>query len=313
MKTRVILPLILLCGVVPASAANVTVSEQYKIRGYYNYDNSPKGKSAQGMCIYKNTALLFNDSGYCRVYSLKSHKVVGEFLLDTHSPENHANSANVGVEFPENNRRFPAIYVSECYGKRRCFVESVTSKGANLIQTIRLAVGDKTEWPHARITDKDTGTDFARTGNWYVDKENKFLYASGRADETKQPGGLKTYFIVKLPLPKLSDGDITFTQKDILEKFTVSFRELFQGGVIRNGKLYLPVGHATPKQRPGEKKRKDPMDRALIIVDLSAQKIEAVHPLSDQLSVEPEDADFHNGKLLIWCGQKGGLWQVKGL
>ncbi len=332
MKTR-ILPLLILhfaalSAGTTALAAAVTVTEEHKIIGYYKYpgyDTARKnGEAAQGMCIHKDTAFLFNNTGYCRLYDLKRKEVIAEFRLDVFHKENHSNCANFGVEFPAGNKQFPALYLSECYGKRRCFVESITPKGAKLIQTIRLAVGDKTAWPYDRITDDDTKTDYARTFDWFVDKENRFLYAitfaGAFAAETQKRGVDRTYAIVKLPLPRLADGDVTFTQRDILSQFTITFNELSQGGVIGDGKLYLPVGHAQPpKPKEGEKPRKDLKDRALIIVNLATQKIEANHNFSgdnnrDGKTIrEPEDADFHNGRLLIWCGQKGGLWRVDGL
>ncbi|MDR0902675.1 MAG: hypothetical protein LBM92_07905 [Opitutaceae bacterium] len=309
-------------------AAAVTVTEEHQVIGYYKYPGYDtarvNGEGAQGMCIYKDTAFLFNNTGYCRLFDLKKSKVVAEFPLDVSSKENHSNCANFGVEFPAGNKQFPAIYVSECYGKRRCFVESITEKGSKLIQTIRLAVGDKTAWPYDRVTDEDIKTDFARTFDWFIDKENKFLYTiaftGDFATSSKMGGKDKGYVIVKLPLPKLADGDVTFTQKDILAQFTITFMELSQGGVIRDGKLYLPVGHAQPpKPKEGAKPKKDLKDRALIIVNLAAQKIEANHNFSGNKNGggktirEPEDADFHGDKLLMWCGQKGGLWLIEGL
>jgi hypothetical protein len=309
-------------------SAAVTVTEEHKVTGYYKYPGcdttKANGESAQGMCIHKDTAFLFNNTGYCRLFDLKKSKVVAEFPLDVSSKENHSNCANFGVEFPAGNKQFPAIYISECYGKRRCFVESITEKGSKLIQTLRLAVGDKTAWPYDRITDEDIKTDFARTFDWFVDKENKFLYAitfaGDFATSTAQRDTGKGYVLVKLPLPKLAAGDVTFTQKDILAQFVINFKELSQGGVIRDGKLYLPVGHARPAEpKEGAKPKKDLKDRALIIVDLATQKIEANHNFSGEKNGngktirEPEDADFHNNKLLLWHGQKGGLWRVEGL
>jgi hypothetical protein len=335
---------VILCASAPSLSAAVTVTEIHKISGDHTPPGSPKKQSAQGMCIHKDTAFLFNNTGYCRVFNLLTNKVIAEYPMAcaspaTHEtcpvktphptsqcvlvPQNHANCANFGVEFPTDNPDFPALYLSECYGKRRCLVQSVTTKGAKLIQTIRLAINDKSSWPYDRITDTDSLA-YARTFDWFVDKENKFLYAiafaGDFATETAKKGESRSYVLVKLPLPKLADGDITFTQKDILAQFLITFNELSQGGVIRDNKLYLPVGHAQPKRDPnGSLTKPDLKDRALIIVDLNTQKIIANHNFSGdkngsgKTTREPEDADFHNDTLLIWCGQKGGLWQVKGL
>jgi hypothetical protein len=254
----------------------------------YRFVGTYKKEAAQGMAIYKDTAFLFNNTGIVRLYNLKTHEFVSEFFLDTFAPENHANCANFGVEFPAGNSAYPALYVSECYGQRRCFVESVSAAGAKLVQTLKIRGGGP----------EDVAFD------WYLDNAGQFLYAIA-----KDPGaGAHAYRVTKLRLPRLADGDVTFTPKDFLAQFTINFRHLSQGGVIRGDYLYLPVGHLKPASG-----KNDPRDRGVLVVNLRTQQIEKELDLNQSLDLEPEDADFHGDSLLMYCGQTGGLWRVSGL
>lgn len=247
-----------------------------------------KREAAQGMTIYKDTAFLFNNTGICRVYNLKTGAFINAFELDTLAPENHSNCADFGVEFPKGNHSYPAIYISECYGKRRCFVESINEFGAKLIQTLTLKTGGKEDSPF----------------DWYVDREKKFLYA---ISITANQNGMKDFVLTKLPLPALDAGDVTFTKKDVLDQFTIRFSNLSQGGTIRGDYLYLPVGHPKPLAP-----KKDPKDRGLLVVSLKTKKIEKSLDLNDKLDIEPEDVAFHGNELLMYCGQEGGLWHIEG-
>ena len=257
----------------------------------YDFVGTYKREAAQGMAIYKDTAFLFNNTGIVRIYNLKTREFISDFLLDTSAPENHSNCANFGVEFPEGNSSFPALYVSECYGQRRCFVENVNAAGAKLIQTLKIRIGGVEDSPF----------------DWYVDKANNFLYAIS-ISKSKAAGDHKAtrdYLITKLRLPKISEGDITFTKKDFLDQFTISFRHLSQGGIIRGDYLYMPLGHPKPAKN-------DPRDRCLIVVNLRTKQIERELDLNKHLDVEPEDVDFHGDNLLMYCGQAGGLWRITG-
>ena len=258
----------------------------------YPFVGTYKREAAQGMAIYKDSAFLFNNTGIVRLYNLKTKAFISEFLLDTAAPENHSNCALFGVEFPEGNHAYPALYVSECYGQRRCFVHDVSAAGAKLIQTLQIRGG---------------GTE-DKAFDWYVDKEKKFLYAIAISRETSAKDNTRDYLITKLPLPTLAQGDVTFTKKDFIEQFTITFRHLSQGGVIRGDYLYMPVG----RQIPADPK-KDPKDRAVFLVNLRTKQIEKTIDLNDSVPVEPEDADFHGDKLMMYCGQSGGVWHVKGI
>jgi hypothetical protein len=276
------LALACLCAPLPAQPKIVqTAVREYDFPGKY------ENQAAQGMAIHEEVALLFNNEGHCRIYNLKTGKKLTEFNLDSSSGSNHANCVSFGVEQPE-GAFFPAIYVSECYGNRQCFVESITPKGPRLIQTLRIKTGGIEE----------------RSFDWVVDRENKFIYSLAGFSKNSKPH----VQITKWPLPPLGQKKITFQKSDILGQFAVSFPNLTQGACIRGGHLYLPVGlHDAPE---GSKEYKS---REIIVINLETQKIEKSIDINATCPHEPEDCDFYGDVMLLYCGQQGGLWRIPGV
>ncbi len=253
----------------------------------YDFPGKYEGQAAQGMAIHGEMALLFNNEGHCRVYNLKTKKKLTEFDLASAGGSNHANCVSFGVEQPK-DAYFPVIYVSECYGNRQCFVESITPKGPRLLQTLQIKTGGIEE----------------RSFDWVVDRENKFIYSlAGFSKDSKQH-----VQITKWALPPLGKKKVTFQKSDIVEQFAVSFPNLTQGACIRGGYLYLPVGlHDAPE---GSKEFKS---REIIVINLKTRKIEKSIDINASCPNEPEDCDFYGNDLLLYCGQSGGLWRVPGV
>jgi hypothetical protein len=258
----------------------------------YSFPATYNQTAAQGMAIYKHFAFLLNNGGHCRIYNLKNECLEADFDMESAKYEkNHCNNASFGVEFPTGNKEFPAFYVAECYGERRCFVESVTRNGSQLIQVLKI--------------EGTTNQSF----DWVVDRKQKYLYAIGRpSDAVVDSIGTKIYRISKFPLPSLDRKEVVFTDADILEQFEIGFHNLSQGASIRENYLYLPVGrHSTP----GEEKYKDG-HRDVIIVNLKTKQVEKVIDVQDIVAGEPEDIDFYGNNLMMYCGQKdGGVYNLK--
>ncbi|OAM88397.1 hypothetical protein OH491_06025 [Termitidicoccus mucosus] len=272
-----------LCAALPAQP----VETQTAVREY-NFPGKYEGKSAQGLAIFQEIALLFNDEGHCRVYNLETKKKLVEFDLASAAGDNHANSASFGVEQTK-GAFFPAVYVSECRGQRRCFVESITPDGPRLVQTLQIKTGGTEE----------------RSFDWVVDRENKFIYSLAGFKKDAQ----QHVQVTKWPLPSLAQGKkITFKKSDILAQFSVSFPNLTQGACVRGGYLYMPVGlhdveEGTPEFR----------SRQIIVINLQTQKIEKKIDINASCPHEPEDCDFHGDTMLLYCGQRGGLWRIPGV
>jgi hypothetical protein len=256
----------------------------------YDFPGRYENQAAQGMAIHGDVALLFNNEGHCRIYDLRTQKKLTEFDLESAGGSNHANCVSFGVEQPK-DAFFPAIYVSECYGNRQCFVESVTSKGSRLLQTLQIKTGGTEE----------------RSFDWVVDRENKFIYSLAGFSKDSKPHVQITKWPLP-PLPPAGKKKITFQKSDILGQFAVSFPNLTQGACIRGGRLYLPVGLHDPAD--GSKEYKS---REIIIINLDTQKIEKSIDINATCPHEPEDCDFHGDTMLLYCGQRGGLWRIPGV
>jgi hypothetical protein len=277
--------LVFLWGVFPLLAVGQEV-DKYSFPATYNK------QSAQGMAIHKRFAFLLNNGGHCRIYDLKSEKRVGNFDLESAKyDKNHCNSASFGIEFPAGNKEFPAFYVAECYGERRCFVESITREGSQLIQVLKI--------------EGTTNLSF----DWVVDRKQKCLYAIGRpSDEVVDSLGTKMYRITKFPLPALDRREIVFTEADMIDRFEIGFNNLSQGASIREHYLYLPVGRHSV---PGKEDAKDG-HRDIIAVNLQTRQIDKVIDVHDIVAGEPEDIDFYGNCLMMYCGQKdGGIYNLK--
>ena len=256
----------------------------------YSISGTYEKHSAQGMAVWDNYAVLLNDQGLCRIYSLDRKELAGSYRLGSFHKNNHANCASFGVEYPEGNMTFPALYVSECRRPYRCFVENVNLDSAKVIQTLQYqAAGGEAQVVH----------------DWIVDCEERKLYGVSRLlvpDGNKASDSLR---IIRFPLPLLSDGNVTLTAKDVEEQFHIYLPNLLQGGSIRKGILYLPVGLHT-----GNEHRKD-AERAIVMVNLKRQQVTHILNLQEKLMNEPEDVDFHGKHLLLFCGQTGGIYQIK--
>ncbi|MDR3218310.1 MAG: hypothetical protein LBU22_04905 [Dysgonamonadaceae bacterium] len=280
-KRWFLLPLLLALPLLSAAQK----AEKYPFPASYNKE------AAQGMAIYKSSAFLLNNGGHCRIYDLKSEKLVADFdLACAVYKENHCNNASFGVDFPAGNKEFPAFYVAECYGERRCFVESVTRSGSQLIQVLKIDA-------EGRI-----GFD------WVVDRNQKCLYALSKISDVIDSIGTKKYLITKYPLPTLDKKEVVFTKKDLIEEFEIGFPNLSQGASIHKGHLYLPVGlHSSPTTE----KRKD-AHRDIIVVNLKTHRIEKIIDIQSVVDGEPEDIDFYRNNLLLYCGQQdGGVYNLK--
>ena len=250
----------------------------YPIVGEY------KSRSAQGMAISGDYAYLFNDGGLCRVLNLKTEKIDYEFMLECAAKETHVNSACFSRQYLDGSR-IPAIYITEFYGKRRCFVELISDKSSKLIQTIEY---------------KDSKGDYPFVREWMVDNKEQMLYAlirkSGDVDENE---------IKKFALPLLSGGKhIVLTDNDVLEEFTVKFINGPQGGVIKGRYMYIATGF-TPLHGEGKY-----FDREIMVIDLKLKELVKSIDISKVTINEPEGIDFYKGKCLLFAGGTGGIYKV---
>ena len=215
----------------------------------------------QGFAIYKNYGFSIRNRGMCVILDMKKGEYVNSFMLEGN--KSHCNNAGFGKEKYSKESQFPLLYITECMGKRCCYVTDITLEGSKIVQKI--------------FYDAD---EFKVAMDWVVDAENGYIWIYGG----KHFG---TKYLKKLPLPKLSDsdenGEVHYTREDVLQEIVIEGLAVAQGSKIKNGKAYLPDGCS----REGNK---------LHVINLKTGKKEAVYYFNDQLN-EPEGLDF-KGKYL---------------
>ena len=215
-------------------------------------DQAFKG-SPQGLAIHGRTAVLMRDGGQVNLIDLKKKKVVSVYKADLGRA--HCNNAGFGKEKVKGGL-LPLLYVTECYGQRRCFMLDVRKDSARVVQEIYYE-------------------DPAYKGplDWCVDPEEGFIYAYG--------GPLAGRFLKKFRLPALSDSDadgkVTFTDEDVLETVTFQDVRVPQGSMVRKGLAVIPQGCP-------------PLERNLHFIDMATQEKLLVMDLSD-FDIEPEGID----------------------
>ena len=254
----------------------------YPIVGAY------KGKSAQGMAIGKDKAYLFNDGGYSRIIDLKNGDVIGHMTMGSAGKGNHVATACFGLEYSTNSD-IPVIYLAEFAGKSRCFVESIKDTTSVLLQTIEA---------------KENGKNY-RIQCWLVDTESAHLYSVSGKQSVDSLGHCPVT-VRGYRLPKLSEGHyVLLTEKDKKDEFVLDFPNCLQGATIRKGKIYLVTGF---QQSQANNPRSG---RSLKIIDLRKKRIVKDIDLTLMTTNEPEGLDFYNNNLLLYCGQEGGIYQLK--
>ena len=260
----------------PALFVNAQIP--YPIVGQY------KGRSAQGMAIYKDYAFLFSDGGLCRMLNLKTGDVDGEFSLESSGKDTHVNCACFSRQYVP-GYPMPALYITEFWGKRRCFVELVKEGKSKLIQTIE-------------YVNRQGVNPFVR--EWIVDNKDQALYAVIREGNREKKNTIKKFL-----LPKLDSGSsITLTDDHIVDEFSVVFENALQGGIIFGRYMYITTG-ASSLQGEGEY-----LAREIKVIDLKRKELVRSIDLKSVTMNEPEDIDFYNGRCLLYAGGTGGVYRV---
>lgn len=264
------------------SLSSVSGQLLYPVVGKYN------NKTAQAMAIWKETAYVFNDGGHCRVFDLRNCQMKYEFDLSSADKNNHVNAANFGFEKKDGSVT-PYLYVTEYNSPSRCFVEKIGNKRTDLVQI---------------ITAQKKGKNL-KVSIWCVDSENRRLYCLIRNTAELQTKGYATNTIIAFRLPLISEGkEILLSEKDILSEFVVPFPNGVQDAVIREGYMYIASGlQQSSSHQPNSR-------RAIRIIDLKKKVLKKTIDLTLLTTNEPEGIDFFNNKMLLFCGQEGGIYKI---
>lgn len=258
---------------------------KYSVVGFY------KGRTAQAMAIWKDSAFLMTDGGICRVLNLKSKNIVREFMLASTKENPHVNNACF-VTNKKDERMYPYLYITECRNQYRCFVEDLNGDVPTIVQEIRVQNEQKTE----------------RCLVWAVDYREKALYGITRYTRKQNSKEECVNCITKYRLPSIDEGfQVILSEKDVLDRFEVVFPNILQGCKIRGRYMYIVTG-----LQESCSDRKD-SNRSIMVVDLNNKKLEKSVDLTYITTNEPEDMDFYKGKALLFCGQEGGIYQINKL
>lgn len=274
----------LVCSILLLYACCQEISGQlrYPIAGTY------KEKDAQGMAIHGKYAYLMSSGGLCRQYDLESKLVVKEFFLASSAKDNHVNSVCFGVE-NTGQANIPVIYIGECKYGARCFVEDLSGDAPKLVQTIKSTHNGKID----------------PVVSWAVDVKHRHIYSIARGKAVDEAGNVINT-ISQYRLPELEEGsEVTLTEKDLLSRFEVIFPNIIQGCKINGKYLYIVTGLQETQSH-----RQDAV-RAIQVINLEENNLKKKIDLTYVTTNEPEDIDFYKGKCLLYCGQEGGLYQIR--
>jgi hypothetical protein len=259
--------------------------EKYCFKGeLYMAVSQPSG-TGQGAAVYGDYFLQGGTGGKVRVYNLLTKAVVANSIsLSDTASTNHVNNICFSNIFPSGNDSFPYMYISECTGQGRCYVENFTLSGSTRVQTINYSGND--------IYDR----------NWAIDTENGFIYLIGNTESASTVQG-NMVRVKKFTLPLPTAGDVIFTADDVLDTFdmdgSTGKADVFQGNTVFNGKLYSCFGGSLTTHR-------------IWVNNLETHELETVIELDQMFSAgECESINIWNGTLLIGYPNNGKLYQMK--
>ena len=138
--------------------------------------------------------------------------------------EIHGSNVSFSTEFAPDNTELPYLYVCETTGGRRCFVVNLKTNGQiSLQQTIRFA----------GVFGNVNGNNYH---DFLVDKENQEIVIVGYNDYMTSGD----YTIVKrVPIHSATDGDINYTDEDVIDGFIIPEIVIIQGAFVFNNHLYI--------------------------------------------------------------------------
>ena len=225
---------------------------------------------AQGLAVNNGVlAVIYNTGAIC-IYDLDSKTVLGQYMLDIADSNMHGNSADFSNTA---GTTYPLIYISECYGNHRCFVEDVTNTESTLIQTIAYA--------------NDIGSYDGNSWDWILDKDNGHIMTYGKHG---------TKHLVKVfSLPLTTDGDITFQDADKLDEWCPDdaageLINIYQGHSVYGNILYLLASQD---------------ERILAFDVINHTLLGKINLTADHNFSEIEDVDVYNDTLIIVTVNRG--------
>lgn len=258
----------------------VNIRNSYRMKNYATYTpaSALPTKTQQGLSIYNGKAFLLYDRGGLAIYDLIKKQAIAELTLDCASTDNHCNSANFSTEIISGGV-YPLLYISECYGQHRCFVENITNESSTTIQTIIFANenGDYTNSTYNNAFD------------WILDNDTGMLMTYGLMSDGKHK-------IKMFAKPNTNSATVTLHETDVVEEWTVedniypalSSNYVYQGNCAKGGIIYLLTYQSNE----------------IICIDENTHEMTARVPLTFNTSGEPEDLAIYADTMFVVYGDK---------
>ena len=262
-------------------SGNVNIGNTYTVSNYTTYiptSSSLPSTTQQGMSIYNGKAFLLYDKGGLAIYDLINKQAVAEFTLASASADNHCNSANFSNEIISGGT-YPLLYISECYGQHRCFVENITNSGSALVQTITFSNenGDYTNSTYNNAFD------------WILDNDTGMLMTYGLMSDGKHK-------IKMFAKPSTSNATVTLSETDVIDEWVVedyiypalSSNYTYQGNCAKGGIIYLLTWQSNE----------------IICISEDTHAMTARVPLTYNTTGEPEDLAIYADTMFVVYGDK---------
>lgn len=243
---------------------------------------SPFSSIAQGMDIYQDEVMFQAglEGNTIHILDLNSHRCLGTIKFETPNGEpSHMNNINCGKKYASTDR-WPLLYLSQTTYSHACFVIRLSNDAPSyeVVQSIKY-VGNKHH--------------INSLYDWFIDTKRGFIYTYGYYNGIREERE-----IVKFPLPSYKDGDIVFTDDDVLDSFVLEDMSIYQGSKIINGLLYAPTGYGT-NDYPGYLK----------IIDLEKQELKMSIPIN---CGEPESIGMYkNGAIICSAGKDSYYYYIQ--
>lgn len=243
---------------------------------FLNEFTTPDGSKVycQAMAYDKDVYFQLYDTGYCRTFKASDGSALGEFVLGVAVATNHCGTCCFGDEYYANNSAHPALYVSGDLTNLCCYVLSVTSTSAVLMQ---------------RITFRLSAYKYGGGSAVNIDKDrHRLVYIQREKGDITDP--TNRFKVVEFDIPSLTSGDVTLTDADVLDAYELPvYVMMYQDSFIFQGQLFICYGqNAQVNEKCG-----------IIVYDIaSRQQIGRVR-FDGVMSSEPEGMDYCEGHIVM--------------
>ena len=237
----------------------------------FSIENKVDGHPMQAFSIRQDTVYVVNDGGLCRTWSLRDGRQTGQFMLGCAHPTLHGGNADFSTD--------GLLYVSGDLTTKACYVERVTAAGSEWVQTLTFAL-DNGYGGSQVVLDRE------RARIVYMQRENRDIKAPDNR-----------FHLYEFRLPSATEGDLTFTEADVLREYVLDrYEPIYQGGSIHDGLLLLSHGVC-----PDE----DGIVTGISGYDLATGKAVFQVDLSPVMPHEPQSVCVYDGKVYMNFNGKG--------